>query len=114
MYCTNCGAEVNDNTAICLKCGVPVNNAASKQIAAQIPNHLTGSILVTLFCCQIFGIIAIVYAAQVNSKLRIGDIQGATDSSNKAKMWMWWCFGIGLIVNIIVAISQISAILASV
>lgn len=26
MYCTNCGEEMNDNQAICLKCGVKVGD----------------------------------------------------------------------------------------
>lgn len=29
MYCRNCGAEMNDNQAICLKCGVEKNNGNS-------------------------------------------------------------------------------------
>ena len=24
MYCKNCGAEINDNAVVCVKCGVPV------------------------------------------------------------------------------------------
>lgn len=29
MYCRNCGAEMNDNQAICLKCGVEKDNGNS-------------------------------------------------------------------------------------
>ena len=29
MYCKNCGAEMNDNQAICLKCGVEKNTGNS-------------------------------------------------------------------------------------
>ena len=25
MYCKNCGAEIDDNAVICVKCGVPVS-----------------------------------------------------------------------------------------
>jgi hypothetical protein len=60
----------------------------------SVPNYLVQSILVTIFCCWPFGIPAIVYAAQVNSKLAVGDYQGAVDSSNKAKMWSWISFGL--------------------
>ena len=55
----------------------------------HVSNHLVPSILVTLFCCLPFGIPAIVYAAQVNSKLQAGDVAGAQESSRKAKMWCW-------------------------
>ena len=54
-----------------------------------VPNHLVWSILATVFCCLPFGIVAIVYAAQVNSKLQGGDIVGAMASSQKAKAWCW-------------------------
>jgi len=75
----------------------------------KIPNYLVQSILVTLCCCLPGGIAAIVYAAQVNSKQAAGDIAGAQESSNKAKMWCWISFGVGLVVQIIVVILQFAA-----
>ena len=51
------------------------------------PTYLVWAILVTLFCFLPTGIVAIVYASQVTSKLQAGDVAGATDASNKAKMW---------------------------
>ena len=64
---------------------------------ARIPNYLVQAILVTIFCCLPFGIVAIVFAAQVNGKLQAGDIAGAQDSSAKAKMWCWISLGLGLV-----------------
>jgi hypothetical protein len=54
------------------------------------------AILVTIFCCLPFGIVAIVYAAQVNTKLQAGDYAGAADASKKAKTYSWVAFGLGL------------------
>jgi cyclophilin family peptidyl-prolyl cis-trans isomerase len=51
---------------------------------APPPNHLVWAII-TLFCCQILGIVSIIFAAQVNGKFQQGDYAGAVDSSNKAK-----------------------------
>jgi hypothetical protein len=79
---------------------------------AKIPNYLVQSILVTLCCCLPFGIPAIVYAAQVNSKQAAGDLAGALDSSQKAKMWCWIGFGIGLAANLVIGGIQIAALLA--
>jgi hypothetical protein len=59
------------------------------------------SILVTLFCCLIGGIIAIVYSAQVNSKLAAGDYEGAVQASENAKRWCWISFGVGLVVIVL-------------
>jgi uncharacterized membrane protein YphA (DoxX/SURF4 family) len=68
--------------------------------AGTVPNYLVQSILVTLCCCLPFGVVAVVYAAQVNSKLAGGDIAGARDASDKAKMWSWIGFGIGLLITL--------------
>lgn len=66
-----------------------------------IPNYLVQSILVTLCCCVPFGIVAIVYSAQVNGKLATGDVAGAQEASKKAKMWGWIAFGSGLVIGVI-------------
>ncbi|MFZ3275199.1 MAG: CD225/dispanin family protein, partial [Lutibacter sp.] len=43
----------------------------------QPKNYLIESILVTIFCCLPFGIVGIVFAAQVNAKFDAGDYEGA-------------------------------------
>jgi hypothetical protein len=67
--------------------------AAARPSTEPVPTYLAQSILVTLFCCLPFGIAAIVFAAQVNSKLQAGDVAGARESSRKAKKWCWWSVG---------------------
>ena len=79
----------------------------------DVPNYLWQSIAVTLCCCLPFGIVAIVFAAQVKSKLSVGDIAGAQDSSKKAKMWCWIGLGVGLVINIVVGIIQFLAMSAA-
>ena len=73
----------------------------------NVPNYLVQSILVTLCCCIPGGIAAIVYAAQVNSKLAAGDYEGALKSSNNAKLWCWISLGVGIVVNLIVIVAQV-------
>jgi hypothetical protein len=68
------------------------------------PNYLVFAILTTIFCCQILGIVSIVFAAQVNSKWNSGDIQGAMDASKNAKLWAWIAFGSGLIIVLAFAV----------
>lgn len=50
-------------------------------------NYLVESILVTFLCCQIFGIIAIVYAAGVDGAYRIGEYEEAERKSITARNW---------------------------
>lgn len=53
----------------------------------QVPNHLVWAILATLFCCLPLGIVSIVYAARVDGLRLSGNIAGAREMSEKAKMW---------------------------
>jgi hypothetical protein len=77
----------------------PVNNF---QYPRQgIPNNLRSqylvkAILATLFCCLPVGIVAIVYAAKVDSLSRSGDIYGAEDAARKANLWANWSIGLSL------------------
>jgi hypothetical protein len=64
---------------------------------ANVPNYLVPAILCTLCCCMPAGIVAIVYAAQVDTKANAGDVEGAERASNTAKLWCWVSFGLGLI-----------------
>ena len=76
-----------------------------QHLASQLPpkpdNCLVWAILSTLCCCLPFGIVAIVYAAQVDGKYAAGDYQGAVDSASKAKTWCWVSFGIGILVTVL-------------
>ena len=60
------------------------------------PNYLVWSILTTILCCLPFGIVSIIYAAQVNSKWQLGDFEGAKLSSKNAKVWAWVAFAVGI------------------
>jgi hypothetical protein len=42
---------------------------------------------VTLFCCLPTGIVGIIYASQVSSRLSVGDYQGAVHASRLARLW---------------------------
>ena len=70
------------------------------------------AILATLCCCLPFGIPAIVFAAQVDGKYASGDYGGAVESADKAKMWCWVAFGVGLVTNILYGILQFAIVAA--
>ncbi|HEX6098552.1 MAG TPA: CD225/dispanin family protein [Thermoanaerobaculia bacterium] len=64
----------------------------------QVPNYLVQAVLTAFCCCMPLGVVAIIYAAQVNSKLHAGDIPGAQAASKNAKMWCWIALGSGVLV----------------
>lgn len=73
----------------------PLQTSSSAQ-SHHIPNHMAWAIISMIFsfclCCfvgGIPGIVAIVYAAQVNGKLDRGDMDGARRASDSAKTWCW-------------------------
>ncbi|HEY0370562.1 MAG TPA: TIR domain-containing protein [Thermoanaerobaculia bacterium] len=68
------------------------------QPAQTIPNYLVFAIVVTVLCCLPLGVVAIVYASQVNTKLASGDYAGAKRASDSAKLWSWISFGLGIVV----------------
>jgi len=74
-----------------------------------VPNYLVQSILVTLCCCLPLGIPAIVYSAKVDGLVSSGQHAAAVEASNKAKMWGWIAFGLGIVANIIIIGLQVAA-----
>lgn len=137
MFCTQCGANNADTAAVCVQCGrnlqagappppvQPTSITPSYGMPATPPptgialppgtavqNYLVFAILATVFCCLPTGIPAIVYAAQVNSKLQAGDLAGAQTASNNAKMWCWISFGLGLGITALYAILIMAGVLS--
>ncbi len=106
MFCTQCGANNPDTAAVCMQCGrnlqapTPATPLPTTGVVlspgATVQNYLVFAILATVFCCLPAGIPAIIYAAQVNSKLQAGDLAGAQAASNNAKMWCLISLGLGL------------------
>jgi hypothetical protein len=69
------------------------------------------SIISAIPCCGCLplGVVAIVFAAQVDSKWNSGDFAGATDAANKAKMFSIISFVVGISLGVIVNILKMFA-----
>lgn len=66
----------------------PVSEPAQSDIPPLKPNNwLWQSILATLLCCIIFGVVGIVYASRVDSLYYRGMYAEAEQSAKKARMW---------------------------
>lgn len=69
---------------------------------ADISTYLWQSIVVTLICCQPFGIPAIVYAAKADAFKFTGNLAEARAASDKARTWCWVSFGLGLVIQLLI------------
>ena len=114
MFCKNCGNEIADAAVVCPKCGVSVaGKAVPAAGAAPVKNHMVGAILCTLFCCLPCGIVAIVKASQVNTKLAQGDAAGAENAAQSAKTWILVAVILGLVVIFANILIQVVAAIAA-
>jgi len=114
IYCPQCGTPNADTASACGNCQAALPQAGAAPMAPtpgadlrppapqpKIQNYLIPAIIVTLCCCLPGGIVAIVYAGQVNTKLQAGDIAGAQAASNNAKLWCLISAGVGLVGSVI-------------
>jgi hypothetical protein len=75
----------------------PTPPAPAVQPRQHVPSYLVPAIFSTICCCLPLGIVAIVFAAQVNAKLQAGDMPGALEASRKARMWFWLSVVLGFL-----------------
>lgn len=103
MYCSKCRTQNDDGARRCAQCDADLHpgrwemTSPGGRARPQIPNYLAHAILCTIFCCQPFGIVSIVYAAQVDGKLSAMDYEGARECSDKAWYWCKIAFFLALL-----------------
>ena len=129
--CSSCGNDLqtwrgaNDRDAAAQQAPIYAQQPAQPPHPPQpygppqhIPNYMGQAIALTVVgvvCCWVLpaaaGVPAIVYASQVNTKLQMGDVAGAMNSSRLARIWCWVSLGIllasGLLLLSIFAIPAI-------
>lgn len=138
MFCPNCGKEKVDNQDTCSYCGKSTSNnvdnenpysqeraiyqdsiSQNQYAYNNVPNkmvddYMVWSVLTTIFCCLITGIVALVYSSQVNKYLSQGNIIAAEDASQKAKIWNIVGASIcGAIIGFGIIIALMSTLIAS-
>ena len=102
MYCSKCGSQIPENSQFCSTCGCATSPAAgtaynpyasptpgsfpnAPQDCSDVPDYLVGNIIMLIFCCQILGIIGVVYSALTKSAKSRGDYETAVRHSSTAK-----------------------------
>lgn len=66
--------------------------------------YLVLSILSTILCCTPFGIVAIVFAAKINSAVTAGNMAEAKDAAKKSKIWIIVSAIVGVVLWILMVI----------
>ena len=62
--------------------------------------YLVLSIISTVCCCLPFGVVAIVFAAKINSSVSAGDYEAAEKAARTAKIWIIVAVAVGIVWNI--------------
>ena len=64
---------------------------------AEAPTNLVWAVIVTVMCCQITGIIAIVYGAMTSTANSAGNYEKARHYSDIAQIWVMVSIALGLV-----------------
>lgn len=49
MFCSNCGAEINDNAVVCVKCGCAVSSPAKTEVLNSSDKDWIATLLLCFF-----------------------------------------------------------------
>lgn len=79
--------------------GVPGSSAENNgdERPPMPKSYIVWSVLVTVLCCFIPGILAIIFSSQVTSKYYAGDYEGSARASRNAEIWIIVSFVLGVL-----------------
>lgn len=79
---------------------------ATPQINDKPSSYLGWAVAACILCCVPFGIVAIIFASQVNEKWLCGDFEGARRASSNAQLWIILSVVFGIITSIAIFVLQ--------
>lgn len=85
---------------------MPTPGMSQRNNGIKPPTYLGWAIASCILCCLPLGIVAIVYAAQVNDKWIRGDYDGAYRASQNAQIWTIAAVVIGIIGSVVITLVQ--------
>ncbi len=92
--------------------GQPKSETSNPDVAVAVPSHLVKAILSTCLCFVPLGIVAIVFAPQVNVRLEYGDHAGAIKASQQASFYRNLSIWLGVFTYIMISVMVVLALLA--
>lgn len=79
---------------------------ATPQIDEKPSSYLGWAVAACILCCVPLGIVAIIFASQVNDKWLRGDYEGARRASSNAQLWTILSIVFGIISSIAILVLQ--------
>lgn len=77
------------------------------QVPGLAPVSYVGGVLVTIFCCQVTGAIALVFAGLANTAAARGDAADYASNRTQSLIWLWVSVGIGLLGCVVYGLLQV-------
>lgn len=81
--------------------GAPMNPGVpygmNRELPPMPPTYIVPAILITIFCCTIPGIVALIFASKVTGRYMAGDYEGAVKASRDTEIWTIVSFVLGVV-----------------
>jgi uncharacterized membrane protein len=90
----------------------PSSEQLNSELPVAVQSHLVKAILSTCLCFVPLGIVAIVFASQVNVRLEYGDQAGAIKASRQANFYGNLSIGLGVLSYIMMIVMVTLALIA--
>lgn len=105
VVCPNCRYNLTGATigGKCPECGTPVAQAVRvRPTGSPLPKQsYVLPVLVTVLCCVIGGIAAVVYTSQANTAAELGDLDAYDKALRYRKGWMIASVILGIVVGVV-------------
>jgi len=98
MFCRKCGSKNDDNAWKCVTCGADMHELRQEKVKPK--NYMVFSVLLLLSCIPT-ALISFFYGLRVNKSFLNGNYDEMETYSQKAKMWVWISFALGIIITLI-------------
>jgi hypothetical protein len=90
---------------------VPLATGAAMTGDAPPVSYIWGA-LVTIFCCNVLGVISLIYAGMANTELARGNMPGYHANRRTSFIWLWVALGIGIVFSVLYAVIVVGGAVA--